>query len=119
MYNFTPTPASFFNFSLATEMSIRIQLDKQLVVKHQSLAHDAIRQKSTSKRAIEMEEAVAWCKENECRGQKALASGLFPTIGCPKTINRRLDGKVVTGEEKRYCSMLTLEEEKGILQIKV
>ena len=53
-----------------------------------------------------MEEAVAWCKENGCRGQAALSSGLFPTIGCPKTINRRLDGEVMTGQEKQYCSFM-------------
>ena len=97
-------------------MNVRIQLEKQVMVKHQSLSHDAIRQKVTSRRAIDVEEAVAWCKENGCRGQKALASGLFPTISCPKTINRRLDGKVVTGEEKRYCSLLTSEEENSLVR---
>ena len=85
-------------------MKVKIQLDKPAVVKHQSLAHDAIRRRIASRKSIAMEEAVAWCKENECRGQKALSSGLFPSIKCPKSTNWRLDGLIVTGEEKRFAN---------------
>ena len=44
-----------------------------------------------------------------------MSTGLFPSIGCPKTINRRLDGQVITNEEKRYCSLLTKEEEESLV----
>ena len=33
-----------------------------------------------------------------------------------KTIDSGLDGKIVTGEEKRYCSVLTAEEEIDIVE---
>ena len=104
------------NMVNAKKYKICVELTKSSVVKHQSLAHDAIRRTASNKRAIELEEAVTYCRTNGCRGQKALASGLFPTIGCPKTINRRLDGKVTTGEEKRYCSILTKEEEESLVR---
>ena len=89
-------------------MKVRIELtSKPLVVKHQSISHDAIRQGATTntKRMSQIDEAVAYCKENSCRGKKALNSGLFPSIGCHKTINRRLDGEITTGREKQHCSL--------------
>ena len=88
------------NMVNAKKYKVRVELTKSSVVKHQSLAHDAIRRTASNKRAIELEEAVTYCRTNGCRGQKALASGLFPTIGCPKTINRRFDGKVTTERRK-------------------
>ena len=103
-------------FVLLEVMELRIQLTKPSVVKHQSLAHDAILLTATNQRATELEEAVDYCKTHGCRGQKAISSGLFPTIGCPKTINRRLDGDVKTGEEKRYCSLLTAQEEASLVR---
>ena len=45
-----------------------------------------------------------------------MATGLFPNIKCPKTINRRLDGQVSHGEEKSYCSLLTAEEETSLVR---
>ena len=97
-------------------MKVKIQLDKPVVVKHQSLAHDAIRRGIASRKSIVMVEAVAWCKENGCQGQKALSSGLFPSIKCPKSIKQRLDGLVVTGEEKRYCALLITDEENSLVR---
>ena len=41
---------------------------------------------------------------------------MFPSIKCPKSINRRLDGIVVAGEEKRYCSILTSDEEESLVR---
>ena len=97
-------------------MKVRIQLNKPLVTKHQSLAHDAIRRRSTSRKSYEMQEAVEWYQNNGCRGWATLKSGLFPSIKCPKSINRCLDGIVVAGEEKRYCSILTSDEEESLVR---
>ena len=45
-----------------------------------------------------------------------IKSGLFPLVKNRKTIDSRLDGKIVTGEEKRYCRVLTAEEEIDIVE---
>ena len=50
------------------------------------------------------------------RGYKALQSGNFPLIKHRKTIDDRLDGKIVTGEEKSYCSILLPDEERAIIK---
>ena len=49
---------------------------KSLLVKHQSLTHDALRQKSSSLKAYDLEEAVAWCQENNKRG--VVSSAIWP-----------------------------------------
>ena len=89
-----------------------IQLDKPDVQWHQSHALDTVRQKRNNSRAAQLDEAVQWCKENECRGFAAIKSGLFPFIRDARIINARLDGKVQTGQEKRYCSILIKIEEE-------
>ena len=68
-----------------------------------------------------MEEATEYCIKNKCKGYNAIPSGLFPLIKDPRTINRRLgtdsQGKerLVTGEEKAYCTILTEKEEKSLV----
>lgn len=63
------------------------------------------------KRTAEIEAAVQWCRENKASGYLALKSGLFPSIKHRNTIDRRLNGEIVTGKEKEYCSILTKEDE--------
>ena len=41
---------------------------------------------------------------------------MFPLIKSRSTIDSRLDGKVVTGSEKQYCSILTDEEEESVVR---
>ena len=60
--------------------------------------------------------AVKWCQENNTRSYAALKTGLFPLIKSRSTIDSRLDGKVVTGSEKQYPSILTNEEEESIVR---
>ena len=48
---------------------------------------------------------------NNVRGYSAIKSGLFPLVKNRRTIDKRLDGVIVTGTEKEYCSILTSEEE--------
>ena len=94
----------------------KIQLGKPLVTKHQSLAHDSIRRNASKRKAMEMDEAVDWCRENGKRGWSAVQSGLFPSIKAHRTINKRLDGVMKEGEQKRYCSLLTSPEETSLIR---
>ena len=59
--------------------------------------------------------AVEYCKVNNCRGKKALSTGLFPLIKDHKTITRRLDGEVISGHEKDHVSILLPEEEEVLV----
>ena len=63
-----------------------------------------------------MKAAVPWCVENGKRGHAALKTGQFPLIKNRETINKRLNGKVVTGQERAYCTILTSEEENTIVK---
>ena len=58
---------------------------------------------------------MEWCKENNCRGNLALKTGVFPLVKDRQTINRRLDGKVQTGSERAYCNILTADEELPVV----
>ena len=60
--------------------------------------------------------AVKWCLENNARSYAALKTGVFSLIKSRSTIDSRFDGKVVTGSEKQYCSILTNEEEESIVR---
>ena len=53
---------------------------------------------------------------NEHRGRKAVSSSSFLGIKNPKTRNKRLDGVIVTGDEKDYCKILTSTEEESLLR---
>ncbi len=57
-----------------------------------------------------------WCKENKVRGYSVIKSGLFPLVKNRRTIDKRLDGKIITGQEKNYCSILLPDEEDTIVQ---
>ena len=58
---------------------------------------------------------MKYCKENSCRGHVALKTGRFPPIKDRETFNRRMDGKIVNGREKSYCTILTNFEEQSIV----
>ena len=53
-----------------------------------------VARKHTNAKNKQLEEAVAWCKDNNVRRHCTLKSGLFPFIKDRGTINRRLDGKI-------------------------
>ena len=56
--------------------------------------------------------AVEYCKQNNCRGYKAVKQGGFNVD--PRTINRILDGANI-GENKSHLSILTSDEENSIV----
>lgn len=68
-----------------------------------------------SRKESQLNEAVRWCKENKVRGYSAIKSGLFPLIKNRRTIDKRLDGKIITGHEKNYCSILLPDDEEASL----
>ena len=43
-------------------------------------AEAVVARKSTNEKNQQLEEAIAWCKENNARGQAALKTGLFSNI---------------------------------------
>ena len=54
--------------------------------------------------------------DNDCRGHSVFETGRFPLVKDRETINRRLDGKIVHGHEREYCTILTAEEENYIVE---
>ena len=87
---------------------------------HQSLWHERTKVKDRKVREEQLKDAVTYCIANNCKGYSALSTGRFPLIKDPRTINRRLDdkenqGKIVTGEEKAYCKLLTKKEEQSLV----
>ena len=81
-----------------------------------SLAHRAIYQEKIDSRREQLIAALEYCKENNCRGKKALSTGLFPLVKSRDNIDRILDGKTKHPScAKEYCSILTQEEEAVIV----
>ena len=83
-----------------SNFKIRLQLRSQKCRTPTSKAEGIVARKSINQKNKQLEEAVAWCKERNVRGCAALKTGLFPLIKDRETIKHRLDGKVVTGQEK-------------------
>ena len=79
-------------------------------------AGTAIDRKITDKRNEEIEEAVKYCQENGVNGHAALKTNLFPNIKDKGIIDRRLKGKVKHGCERDYCRILTVEEERTLVE---
>ena len=83
--------------------------------------HEREKVKERLTREGRLKEAMEYCIEKGCKGYAAIASGLFPLIKDPRTINRRLEdapgkSKIVTGQEKSYCKMLTEKEETSLVR---
>ena len=79
-------------------------------------AEARVARKKISSKESQLNEAVIWCKQNKARGYPAIKSGLFPFIKNRRTIDKRLDGKIITGQEKNYCSILLPDEEATLVQ---
>ena len=95
---------------------VRIQPSKPVgIPKKQNSAYDKLIYNHKMKKDKEIEQALQWCEENGKCGDAALSTGLFPTVRCPRTINNRLDGKVVHRQERRYCAILTELEERSLV----
>ena len=73
--------------------------------------HRTVYQERVDRRKEQLDQAVLYCKDNDCRGWKALKTGLFPLVKSPYTVNRYLDGELSTLTVNEYCSLITAEEE--------
>ena len=77
-----------------------------------NLSQRSIYQAKVKKRKEELLKAVNYCVENNCRGSKAISSGLFTGLKCYKTIDNIIDQKSKDPHHaKEYCSVLSYEEE--------
>ena len=81
-----------------------------------NMAEARVARKKIQTKEEQLRQAVAWCKEHRVREYSVIKSGLFPLVKNRQIIDSRLDGKIVTGEEKRYCSVLTAKEEIDIVE---
>ena len=96
-------------------MKPRYRLRIKPAVTPSSKSEAIVTRKEINERNKQLEAAVSWCRERGVRGHTAIKSGQFPMIKHRETINRRLDRKIVTGQEKQYCSILTVEEENSLV----
>ena len=75
-----------------------------------------MKQVRMDERQRQLDVAVKYCEEKQCKGFAALSAGVCPDIKDPRTINRRLNGSVTSGKEKDYCKVLTNTEEELLVQ---
>ena len=64
----------------------------------------------------ELEKAITYCKENNCKGYKAVKALYLHHIKDPQTINKHPSGNVVTGQEKAYQQIPTAQEEQSLVK---
>ena len=64
----------------------------------------------------ELDRAVKYCKDNKCKGYKAITDLQLQLIKDPRTINQHLAGNVITGNEKEKQRILTIKEEKSLVK---
>ena len=82
-----------------------------------SLAQRKINQQRVTAKKEQISAAVQFCKDNSCRGFKALSSGRYPLVKSPNTINNQLDGVTPPPRHsKDYCSVITIDEEDTLVQ---
>ena len=79
-------------------------------------AEARVNRKGINEKNKQLNDAVQWCLKNKTTGYQAIKTGKYPLIKSYKTINKRLHGDIITGEEKTYCSILYPDEEKSIVE---
>ena len=100
---------------MKSSSKFRLRVNLKSSVNPSSKAEAIVARKATEAKNEQLTRAVTWCKEHNVRGYTAIKSGLFPLIKDRQTINSRLDGKIVNGREREYCSILTEDEEQSIV----
>ena len=104
-------------------MKVKIKLTSPVLELKHHVSASQMLQEIQKKRQDEISAAVKYCVENDCKGYKAITSGLFPTIKNSRTINRCLPKEnqskkakpvIMEGEEKSYCHILTTEKENSL-----
>ena len=67
-------------------------------------------------RQAALDDALQYCKDNECSASAAIATGLFTNVS-RLSLWRRLTGAVKHGRERDYCRILTSAEESTLVDI--
>ena len=98
------------------KFSMRIQNLRSPTTNPSTKADAVVDRKQTNAKSQQLKAAIVWCLENNVRGYAALQTGQFPLIKDRETIHKQLDGKIVTREERSYCTILTSDEERSIVQ---
>ena len=71
--------------------------EKKKYPRHLSMHHEKELKKKREEKNAEIEKAVAYCRENNCKGYKAIADLNLKLCKDPKTINYHLSREVVPG----------------------
>ena len=71
--------------------------EKKKYPRHLSMHHEKELKKKREEKNAEIEEAVVYCHENNCKGYKAIADLNLKLCKDPKTINHHLSREVVPG----------------------
>ena len=69
--------------------------------RHLSLHGEKVSAKKMKAKKMEIEKAVKYCRDNNCNGYKTITELGRVYVKDPQTINQHLQGKVVTGDEKK------------------
>ena len=108
------SPATPGSSAPATPASNRSSMSK--TARHLSLSHEKIHAKKIQEKRHEIEMAVQYCRDNSCKGYRAIAELDLQHVKDPRTINQHLSGKVRTGNEKAHQQILTTVEEKTLVK---
>ena len=102
---------------MSFNLRVKLQpLSSSSKTRHGSLHNDRVASKHSDDKKKELEQAVQFCKQNNCKGYKALQSLDLVRIKDPRTIYKHLAGTIVTGEEKEYAKILTATEETSLVK---
>ena len=74
--------------------------------RHLALHHEKVSAKKMEVRNDEMRRAVQYCRDNNCKGYKALKDLGLQYVKDARTINQHLLGNVTTGDEKQNLKLL-------------
>ena len=81
--------------------------------RHLSLHQEKLLKKERDKKKLEMEMALAYCKENNCKGWKAISDLNLKYCKDPRTINNHLIKNFAAGDKEK---ILTSKEEKSLVK---
>ena len=104
------------NTPSASSTPIASSAKKKTPTRHLSLHHEKEQRKKRDEKKKELEEAVAYCKEKNCKGYKAIKELELQHIKDPRTINQHLAKNVITGEEWSSQRILTKSEERSLVR---
>ena len=81
--------------------------------RHNSLHQEKENRKKMDAKKKEIEEAVAYCRENNCKGYKAISDLNLQYCKDPRTINAHLEKDFQAGKNRM---ILTDQEEKSLVR---